>query len=138
MQRFVMKRNGFTLIEILVALAILALVLSDLFRGVSGAVRNDDRTDFLLRASRFGRSQMEAIGVAEPIVVGETTGRSDNGLQWTLTTEPYRVEGTPSTSQKTVGYWIRLTIGQYGVAPNPSNTFTLSTLKLVLGEAQKQ
>lgn len=130
MRHHVMRRNGFTLVEALAALAILALSLAALLSGVSGAARNDDRADFLLRASRLARSQLDAVGIAAPIVVGETTDRSDDGLRWTLTMEPFKVAGAPSAAPKTISYWARLTIRK-DAAGNASQTMTFVTLKLV-------
>ena len=138
MRGFVKTRNGFTLLESLVAFAILALFLAGLLSGVSGAVRNEDRADFLLRASRFGRSQLDAIGITAPIVIGETAGRSDDGLRWALTVEPYGATVSSSGAPNTIGYWVRLTIRRDGIAPNASQALTFVTVKLAPGSVEQQ
>lgn len=138
MRGVVKTRNGFTLVESLAAFAILALFLAGLLNGVSGAVRNEDRADFLMRASVLGQSQLEAIGISAPIVIGETTGRSDDGLRWTLTIEPYGATGSPSTVQNMIAYWARLTIRKDEIAPNASQALTFVTIKLARGNIEQQ
>lgn len=133
------RGNGFTLIEALAAFAILTLVMAGLLSGVSGAVHNDDRADFLLRASRFARSQLDVIGIAAPIAVGETTGRSEDGLSWTLTIEPYGASAPANAAApKLIAYWVRLTVRRAAGAASASNELTFGALKLVAIQEKPQ
>jgi hypothetical protein len=121
------SRRGFTLIEALVAFTILTLVMSQLLEGAGGGARNDARADFLLRAVREGRSQLDALGVETPISVGEQTGRYPDGLLWRLTVEPYRETQAASGLGRTAAYLARLTVRR----PNGTDALTLTTVRLV-------
>jgi general secretion pathway protein I len=121
------SRRGFTLIEALVAFAILAMSLGQLLNGVSGGARNEARADFLLRASRQGASQLDALGVDGPVPFGQTSGRYPDGLYWFLSVTPGPgapgLAGGPSVSSFHARLVIRKPSG-YG------ESFTLNTVKL--------
>jgi hypothetical protein len=124
-----LERRGFTLVEALAAFAILVLVMSGLLQGIGGGARNDARADFLLRAAREGRSQLEALGVAAPIVIGEQTGRYDDGLLWRLVVEPYREAATAGgLGERTRAYLARVTVRRPG--ERAADVLTLTTIKL--------
>lgn len=132
-----LERNGFTLVEALVAFAILALVMSELLEGVSGAVRNDDRAEFLLRAARLGRSQLDALGVSSPIAVGETAGYYDGGLPWTLSIQPLRPTASSATLPRIAAFWARVTIHRPGARRDGTDTLSLTALKLIAIEDRR-
>ncbi len=124
-------RAGFTLIEALVAFAILALAMGQLLAAAGGAARNEARADFYLRATREGLSQLEALGVATPILLGETRGTYDDGLLWILDVTPHLTQKAAIGTAVTTSYFVRLMIGR----PNPQGaspeTLKLTTIKLV-------
>jgi prepilin-type N-terminal cleavage/methylation domain-containing protein len=123
------SRRGFSLIESLAAFAILAMSLGQLLNGVSGGVRNESRADFLLRASRQGASQLDALGVDSPAPFGETSGRYPDGLYWVLSVRPgptaQGLAGGPGVTSFHARLVIRKPSG-YG------ETYTLSTVKLIV------
>jgi len=124
-------KAGFTLIETLVAFAILAMALGQLFVAVGGGARNDSRADFLLRASRLGQSQLAALGVDGRIEQGESSGRYDDGLYWRLSVAPHRAQRGPNGNAVVASYWARLTISRPTAQAAPSEALTLTTLKVV-------
>lgn len=120
------SRRGFSLVEALAAFAILAMSLGQLLNGVSGGVRNEARADFLLRASREGASQLDALGIDGPVPFGQTSGRYPDGLYWFLTVTPGPNAPGPSGQPIATSFHAELVIKK------PSGfgeTFTLSTLK---------
>jgi prepilin-type N-terminal cleavage/methylation domain-containing protein len=125
------SRRGFTLIEALVAFAILALVMGRLLASAGGAAHNESRADFYLRAARLGRAQLEALGISEPIRVGETDGRYDDGLLWTLAVEPYREMKNPAGGVAAVSYLAHLTIRRPTPVAVQRETLKLTTLKFI-------
>lgn len=128
MRSHLTERSGFTLIETLAAFAILTLVLSQLLAGTSGAARNESRADFLLRASREGQSQLEALGVVGPISSGETRGRYEYGLEWILRVEPPRIVRGANGAPIAASHLARLTVFR---PPFGTESLTLSTIKIV-------
>lgn len=108
-----MKRasRGFSLLEVLVAFVILALVLAVLMRIFSGALRNIGAAEGYSRAVAIAESKLAAIGVGTPLAEG-TSADSENGYSWQIAvqredtaapelegvqpTELYRVEVTVS------------------------------------------
>jgi general secretion pathway protein I len=121
-------RRGFTLIESLVAFMILTLSMGALMQGLGGGARNEARGDFLLRAAREGRSQLEALGVATPLIPGETSGRYGDGLAWRLSVRQIRDAAGADGAGRTIAFLARLTVRRPGEGPTES--LTLSTVKL--------
>lgn len=123
------SRRGFSLIEALAAFAILAMSLGQLLNGVSGAVRNEARADFLLRAARQGASQLDALGVDGPVPYGLSRGRYSDGLQWVLSVTPgpgvAGAAGEPIATSfdarlvisKPSGYGERFTLSSFKIRP---------------------
>lgn len=131
-------RDGFTLVEALVAFAILSLVMSGLLEGISGGVRNEARAEFLLRAARLGRSQLDQLGISSPIVPGETAGYYDGGLTWTLTIQPLQPVVSSSAIPKIAAYWAQITIRRPAERRSEPDAFSITTLKLIPIEERGQ
>jgi general secretion pathway protein I len=125
------RRRGFTLVETLVAFAVLALAMSQLMAALGGGARNESRADFLLRASREGQSQLDAIGIEGPIARGETNGAYDDGLLWNLSVEPYLAVKALVGGGEVASFWLRLTIRRPGAQEGARESLTLTTLKIV-------
>lgn len=81
--------GGFTLIEVVAALAILAVVLGMAYRilgdGLGGVRRAEDRAAALAVAE----ARLAALGVEEPLVPGERTGVTA-GHAWRIIVVPRR------------------------------------------------
>lgn len=83
------REGGFTLPEILAALAILALSLSVLFGLLSDGLRRTGRAEATAEAGALAQSLLARVGTELPIEPGLTTGEFPNGLRWRLHMEPY-------------------------------------------------
>lgn len=104
------ERRGFTLIETLAAFAILAMALAGLLQSLGLGVQNEVRADFMARASRQGKSQLERLGVDQPVGPGITTGRYDDGLVWSLEIGPYGAPAKSAEGATVAAYSVRLAI----------------------------
>jgi prepilin-type N-terminal cleavage/methylation domain-containing protein len=130
---------GFTLVEVLVAFAILSIVLLILFSGLSTALLGDRRAEFTRIALTMAKGKLETAGVGTPLTPGVTTGRFENGMEWRLSVRSYVL----TSPNATPAYWVEIIIrppsGSSGPSfasalagpfvPTPS--VTLTTLKLV-------
>jgi general secretion pathway protein I len=81
------RRRGFTLIEVLVAFAILAVALTALFQVFSsglGAIGTAERHSM---AAMLARSILDDVGAEIPLAVGEQRGELDDGFSWLVRIE---------------------------------------------------
>jgi general secretion pathway protein I len=81
--------GGFTLLEVLVALAILSISLGALFPIFSGALRGQVGLDNEQRAIALAHAKLDALGSELPLTDGATDGTSPDGIKWHLVIAPY-------------------------------------------------
>jgi general secretion pathway protein I len=80
--------RGFTLLEVVVALAIAALALVGLFRAGSGGLFAVDTAARAEEAVQRAQSHLAAVGRDAALVEGEFTGDDGAGYRWTLRVRP--------------------------------------------------
>jgi general secretion pathway protein I len=78
------KQTGFSLLEVLVAFVVLALVLGVLMQIFSGGIRNTNRAAQHQQAILLAKSKLASVGIEIPLKVGKLTGRFDQRFQWKL------------------------------------------------------
>jgi general secretion pathway protein I len=83
------KANGFTLVEILVAFAIMALMLGALLQTFGAGLRSLGLAESYANAALYARSKAAEIGQTIPLETGEHSGDLDNGFRWRAVIEPY-------------------------------------------------
>ena len=76
------RRDGFTLIEILVAISILAISLVVIMQLFSGGLKSSSLSDKYVRAIFHAREKMEEILVLGVISEGELEGDFDDSYRW--------------------------------------------------------
>ena len=80
------KRNkGFTLIEVLVAFAILALVLGTVLRSLSTGLSHERTAKLATARVLEARSILDRLGLDIPLEEGSTAGELATGEPWSLT-----------------------------------------------------
>jgi general secretion pathway protein I len=77
-----MKKNGFTLLEVLVALTIMAVMLATLLRAFGSGMRSLDTAQNYAVAAMQARSVLDQVGPVIPLQPGEYDGELDNGSKW--------------------------------------------------------
>lgn len=77
-----LPERGFTLLEVLVALTILAGALAVMFQVFSRSLETTADAQARTNAASLAQSLLARIGTEIPLKEGETTGVSDDGLQW--------------------------------------------------------
>jgi len=83
-------QRGYTLIEVIVAFALLALALTLLLGTLTGSTRQLRQADDATRAVLHAQSLMAAQGVDEPLRPRRVQGNFEsNRFRWTLDIKPY-------------------------------------------------
>jgi general secretion pathway protein I len=120
------RSAGFTLLEVLVALAVLAVSLGALFDAFGGTLRGVERADQMRTATLLARATLAAVGSEIPLETGELDGRYTNGFVWRLQMTPH-----PGTTEDSLvaAYAVRLIVSW----PEGSATrsLRLETLRLL-------
>lgn len=84
------RQSGFTLIEVIIAFALLALALTLLLGSLSGAARQIRTADDSGRATLHAQSLLAQLGVGEILQPGRKQGTFEQGrYRWTLEMTPY-------------------------------------------------
>lgn len=84
------RQRGFTLIEIIIAFAVLALALTLLLGTLSGSAREVRDSADAGRAALHAQSLLDQVGAGEPLRPGSRDGDFEDGrYRWTLSVAPY-------------------------------------------------
>ena len=75
-------QRGFTLIEVLIAFAVLAMLLGAIYQTFSSGLNASARAERRAVAALHAQSVLAVIGSGGPISEGETTGDLDGGYRW--------------------------------------------------------
>ena len=81
--------GGFSLLEMLVAFTILALVLGALFQIFSAGMHAARSGDRYSRATEIAQSKLAALGVEYALTEGTVSGTTDDDYHWRITVSPY-------------------------------------------------
>ena len=82
------RGNGFTLLEVIVALAIAAVALVGLFQAGSGGLFAVDTAARAQEAVQRAQSHLAAVGRSAALVQGEFTDDDGGGYRWRLRVRP--------------------------------------------------
>lgn len=84
------RQRGYTLIEVIVAFALLALALGMLLGLMTGATRQVHRAEQLTRATLYAQSLLTQVPIDTPYATAPQHGDWENGrFQWALAMHPY-------------------------------------------------
>lgn len=94
-----LHQKGFTLLEVMVAFALLALALTLLLGTMSAATRQVRNSEDASRAVLHGQSLMARAGVEEALVPGQREGQFEHGrYRWRMQVEPYADPHMPTAT----------------------------------------
>ena len=104
--------DGFTLLEVVVALAVCAMALSALFAGGAASLRAAQIAGGETRAVALARSQMAELHTSAALRPGSTEGDAPDGLHWRVTVAPAAVTARSplATQQPLVLYDVAVTV----------------------------
>ncbi len=124
---------GFTLIEVVVAFALLTLVFAVGFEIFSGGMARASALDERSRALEVARSRQAVVGMEDTLKEGETQGEAaDPRFRWTTTVTPYdpgRDPALPPLQTNYVLFHVETRVDWQG-ADNRPHTLALATLAL--------
>ena len=123
--------KGFTLLEVLIALAILSVALGILFQSISNSIANSRSAEEESRATVLAQSIIAQLGKEILIEPGEFSGISAAGQQWKLQQTEMAGE---AGSGKLKRYRETVTV-EWGTG-GARRKITLSTLRLGLESEQ--
>ncbi len=123
---------GFTLIEVLVAFAVLVMILLPLSNGLSQSTIGGRRAQSIRALLLQAQSKLDELGTSDQVIVGETAGQFDNGAAWRLAVS------SPAGGQaaKPRGAWAKVTVSAANDAGGPLSV-SLTTYKLVGAASRK-
>jgi len=136
------NNSGFSLIEVLAAFVILALVATALFRLFSGSLRNASAAEEWSRALLLAESQLDVAASAQPLK--ETTDRGSDAsgrIQWETRVVPYSPPDTNPDLERAADmlgtrlYRVTTDVKFPGVV-NGERALSLTTIKLARRELQ--
>jgi prepilin-type N-terminal cleavage/methylation domain-containing protein len=87
------RQAGFTLIEVLVALAILAIASAFAFRAISGGLYWLDRDGAEEHAVRVAEAELARVGQDLPLRDGSIDGHTARGYSWQIAITPAGLPG---------------------------------------------
>lgn len=115
------SQRGYSLIEVIVAFALLALALTLLLGTLSGASRQVRWSGDAGRAALHAQSLLDTVGVGAPLQPGQRSGEFDGGrYRWTLRVSPWSdpaVAGAPDAPAAQRLYELALTVQWDGGGP---------------------
>jgi general secretion pathway protein I len=92
------REAGFTLLEIIVALAIVTLSFSALLSVISRGVGQTTQAETLATAGSLAQSLLAQLGTEVPIQPGQSGGELAGGFHWRLRVEPLGDATQPQNS----------------------------------------
>lgn len=127
--------RGYTLIEVIVAFAILALGLTLLLGTLTGATRQVRWADDAGRASLYAQSLLDDTGVGTTLQPGQRNGSFEDGrYRWSLAITPYHDPLLPPQVAQDLGApgLLQLVlIVQWGEGNDPRRRLEVQSLRLV-------
>jgi general secretion pathway protein I len=130
------KQTGFSLLEVLVAFVVLALVLGVLMQIFSGGIRNTNRATHHQEAILLAKSKLASVGIEIPLQLGEITGSFGKRYHWKLNISHHQDDGIQSYDQNAATALIvpvillNTTIEVFWNEPDASGSVKLQTLKM--------
>lgn len=92
------EASGFSLVEVLVALAILAGVMAAALSVYAGSLSGTHKLMGYERAVEVAEAQLAMVGADYPVTIDSQQGVTDDGVKWTVTMQPLAPQGTEAST----------------------------------------
>lgn len=127
-------QRGYTLIEVVVAFALLALALSLLLGAMTNATKQVKLSDEYGRAALHAQSLLDQAGVGEALAPGHKQGELEDGrYRWELDVSPWRDPAAPPKQEQLLGapQLMQLELVLRWGEGGPRQTLAIRSLRLV-------
>jgi general secretion pathway protein I len=128
------RQGGFTLVEVIAAIAILSIALGSLMTMIGNALRQTGQADRMAEAGTLAQSLLARFGPELPLGERQDAGRFDSGYHWRLSSQRF---GDSNDRQQWPlnAYKVSVEVGwQDGFR---ERSYTLTTLRLGPKEAAR-
>lgn len=128
------RQRGYTLLEVIVAFALLAGALTLLLGTLSGAARQVRGSADAGRAALYAQSLLAQAGVGVPLKPGSDSGEFEDGrYRWALEVQPWRDPARPATALQdpSAPRLLELRLGIEWGEGGPRERLLLRTLRLM-------
>ncbi len=122
-------KQGFTLIEVLVAMSILAISLVVIMQLFSGGLKSSVVSDKYTRAIFYARERMDEIRLAEDLTEGVIQGEYEDGFRWRAESLRLDIPGASETDLPIRAF--NITVDVSWNQGEKEKKYTVSTIKLV-------
>jgi len=89
MARRCLASEGFTLLEVVVSLAILSVSLGVIYHVLANALGNESYAETVNRARLVAQGLLARVGTDIPASVGDMSGEDGHGLRWRLSRKAF-------------------------------------------------
>jgi general secretion pathway protein I len=118
---------GFTIVEVVAALAILSLSLTLLFSTMSDGIHRQQRAKTLTEASALAQSLLARVGTELPLTPGAAKGDFANGFRWQIQVTPF---GNASDAQEWPVAAYKVAVMVFAPSRSEQTAASLTTIRL--------
>ena len=112
------RANGFTLLEVLAAIALLGIAFTVLMKVAGGAIGLTRQAADASAAAMWARSKLDSAYVMESLQPGRSSGRFDRRFQWQLDVTPWNGVGVAAPTAPLHLYQLDLEV-RWGAPAHP-------------------
>lgn len=129
------QQRGFTILEVLVAFLVAALLLAVILSGFSTGLSSLARADRMSQAALVAQSRIAELGVIEPLQEGSVSGRDDqhSDYRWQINVQPFAWDYADAIRQQGSTLY-KVDVEVFWPAGEKEHSFLLTALKLVKQE----
>ncbi|MBK1647377.1 type IV pilus modification PilV family protein [Rhabdochromatium marinum] len=123
-------QRGFSLLEVMVAFAILALSLGVLMQIFSRSMNATALSSDYSRAAAVAEARLNAVGVDIPLVEGVYSGEPEDGIDWVVNIEAFPPPIWAADNPVLQAYLVRAVASWPGTGAGHGRRVELQTLRL--------